>query len=362
MTVDVNKLFEKSNLKWLKDRTIYVTLHGSRAYGTNIATSDIDLKGIALPPKEALLGILDNFEQAQFNTPYDCVIYDIRKLFKLAMDCNPNVIEIIFTNTSDHFISTSVADKVFAIKDEFISKKARFTFAGYAHSQIKRIKTHRRWLLNPITAKPSRSDFNLPDANKLLPEHQIKEINAAVRKKLDNWTLDTTGLDKDRSIEIKNAMEDILIDIRASEEDLTCIAARSLGLPDNVNEAFKRERAYKNALTDYQNYCKWKETRNKARFELEDKFGYDVKHGLHLVRLYRMCEEILTDGSVNVKRPDAEELKQIRAGAWEYDKLVEYADTMDTKLDNLYKTSTLKKEPNRKLINKTLINILEDNL
>ncbi|AEZ66297.1 hypothetical protein phiTE_131 [Pectobacterium phage phiTE] len=36
--------------------------------------------------------------------------------------------------------------------------------------------------------------------------------------------------------------------------------------------------------------------RNAARHELEEKFGYDTKHAMHLVRLLRMSQEILETG------------------------------------------------------------------
>lgn len=40
----------------LKPHTILLTLAGSRAYGTNTFTSDVDLKGVCVPPKEFYLG------------------------------------------------------------------------------------------------------------------------------------------------------------------------------------------------------------------------------------------------------------------------------------------------------------------
>jgi hypothetical protein len=47
-----------------------------------------------------------------------------------------------------------------------------------------------------------------------------------------------------------------------------------------------------------------------------------------------MGQEILTTGQVQVLRPDAEELLQIRDGKWSYDELLEYAEDMDNDIRN----------------------------
>lgn len=68
------------------------------------------------------------------------------------------------------------------------------------------------------------------------------------------------------------------------------------------------------------------------------------KHASHLVRLMRMGKEILLTGKVTVKRPDAEELLFIKNGGWSYERVVEYAETLQRELDEEYK----KMEENRK--------------
>ncbi len=68
MTYDF-KWFERkgSTHPWLPEHTVFLTKHGSHAYGTNTPSSDLDLRGIAIPPKEYLLGFNKSFEQA---TPF----------------------------------------------------------------------------------------------------------------------------------------------------------------------------------------------------------------------------------------------------------------------------------------------------
>ena len=83
---------------------------------------------------------------------------------------------------------------------------------------------------------------------------------------------------------------------------------------------------------------------------------------MHLVRLLRMCREILTEGVVRVKRPDAAELREIRNGAWSYDRLIEWAKGEDAALEAVYKTSTLPREPDRAAIDALCVALTEEGL
>ena len=86
----------------------------------------------------------------------------------------------------------------------------------------------------------------------------------------------------------------------------------------------------------YKSWLSWKKERNPARRELEEKSGYDTKHASHLIRLMRMGYEIITEGKVLVKRPDAEELLAVKNGAWSFEKVMEFKDEMEKKLDAEY--------------------------
>jgi hypothetical protein len=113
---------------------------------------------------------------------------------------------------------------------------------------------------------------------------------------------------------------------------------------------------YKLAKEKHYNYWNWKNNRNEKRSALEEDFGYDTKHAMHLVRLLRMGEEILSGQGVIVKRPDAQELLDIRAGQWSYEELLAYAETKDELIrGELYKNTSLPKTPNIKLASKVLM-------
>jgi len=280
----------RGNLRWLVENTIFCTVHGSHAYGTNIEGSDVDAKGVCIPPRKYFTGFKNKFEQAEQSEP-DMVIYDIRKFFELAGNCNPNIIEVLFTDPEHWVKVTPLGEKLYNCRDLFLSMKAKHTFSGYAHAQLKRIKGHKEWLLNPPTHQPTREEFGLNDQQK---------VSASVRGAFDKLAGDGHKFDKE------------------------------------IMRLLTTEKRYHAALTHWKQYHNWKNSRNEKRAATEAKFGYDTKHAMHLVRLMRMGEEILTTGKVVVKRPDAEELLSIRAGAWSYEKLVDYAENMDAKLTELY--------------------------
>lgn len=352
------------HMKWIENGTVLLVRHGSHAYGTSTPTSDEDFKGVAIPPKEYFFGSVKRFEQAELKAPDpDAVIYDIRKFFNLAADCNPNIIEVLHTDPSDHFIVTPLGREILDHKDDFLSKKIKHTFLGYSVAQLKRIKTHKRWIMNPPAAPPSRASLGLPEQT-LIPQDQLVAAFAEVQKELDKFQFDfMEDLEESTKIGIRSTVSEMLAELKITSEDHWNAAARKIGLSDNFIQIMQKERQYVSAKREWDQYQNWKKTRNPTRSALEEKYGYDTKHAYHLVRLIRMCREVLTTGKVIVKRPDREELLSIRNGAWSYDKLIEFAETEDLALNELYLTSTaLPKLPDREKLDQLCISLVEKSL
>jgi hypothetical protein len=349
------------NVSWIKDNTIYLTKFGSEAYGTNTINSDLDVRGVCIPPKEYYLGS-KKFEQAELNNP-DVVIFELSKFFKLAEDCNPNALEILFVDKGDILYIDSLGKDIINNRELFLSKKVFYTMCGYAKQQLHRIRSHKRWLLSPPTTKPTRSDFKLPESPQI-DNTQMAAVTADIQKELDKFQFDfIDDLEESKKIEIRSTMTQMLAQLKISADDHWMAAARKIGLNDNFIEIMQKERMYTNAKREWDQYQNWKKTRNPARSALEEKFGYDTKHAYHLVRLMRMCREILATGKVIVKRPDREELLAIRNGAWSYDKLLEFASKEEASINELYATSNLlPKFPDKSKIDKLCIELVEKSL
>ena len=269
----------------------------------------------------------------------------------------------MFVDPEDRILITDIGQKIIDIREKFLSKRVRFTFAGYAHSQLNRIKFHRGYILNPPKGYKSRKEMGLPEQT-LIPQDQMQAAEADIKKELDKFNFNfLEDASEPVKIGLQNIMTEMLATLKISTEDQWLSSARKIGLSDNFIEIMQKERAYKNQKSQWDKYQDWKKNRNPERAAMEEKFGYDGKHGLHLIRLMRMCVEILSTGNVIVRRPDSEELLGIRRGDWSYDKLIEEADMLEVRAEELYITSNLlPKTPNFEYLDKVCIGLVEQSL
>ena len=279
----------QSRPAFVEGELIFMTLAGSNMYGTNTKDSDIDLRGVCVPPRNVVMGFARNFEQQTYENE-DTVVYGLMKFMKLCLENNPNIIELLYAPEDCIRTITPTWRRLMERRDEIISAKCYHTFTGYAHSQLNRLRGHREWLRNPPTHQPTRGEFGLTASGQGLKQ-VVKGVDLA----------------------------------EVSPEALMVI---------------EKEKRYRAAMRRWDDYQRWIKERNPARAKLEAAHGYDTKHALHLVRLLRMGHEILTTGKVIVRRPDAEELLGIRNGTMGYDELVGEAEGLQAELERIYEDKT----------------------
>ena len=122
----------------LGNNIVLLTLGGSYAYGTNIESSDVDIRGCALNSPTDLLG-LTSFEQV-VETKTDTTIYSFNKLVGLLLNCNPNVIELLGCKPEHYLVLTDTGQKLLDNRKLFLSKRAVNSFGGYAVQQLRRLE------------------------------------------------------------------------------------------------------------------------------------------------------------------------------------------------------------------------------
>lgn len=143
---------------------ILLHLAGSKLYGNSTPQSDTDYRGIFIAPKETKLGILGAVEQLEGIDVYkslkkagldlvetdDIVIYEISRFTKLAADNNPNCMDTLCVDYNNENYTIYINDKGKELIDNrklFLSSKLKFTFSGYAISQLNKIRNRDKYLI-----------------------------------------------------------------------------------------------------------------------------------------------------------------------------------------------------------------------
>ena len=336
----------------------------------NTATSDTDYKGIFVATKKYYYGIHEieqkdkgwdepgngNFPQLDGNK--DTVAYELRKFIKLASKCNPNILELLYER-EDMYLWRSTSGHILCNnRDLFLSRKVKHTYAGYAYAQLRKIRVHRKWLLEPQEERPRPSEYGLEDGEELTKEQLnafLEFVWILVRDRIEFF---------EEQKELYVLLQD-RIDIKATllhhplPAAVQPVVQQYTRASDEFMRILTKTQQYRQALNEWKNYQSWKKNRNESRAELERKCGYDSKHAGHLIRLLRMGLEILKTGEVKVFRPDCLELLSIRQGDWPYNILEQYAEELFLELDEAYETSILPSKVNMNRINDLQMELVE---
>jgi predicted nucleotidyltransferase len=294
---------------------IFECITGSNLYGMATPESDTDYRGVCIPPMNVLLNPFENFDQkdAGFQEE-DRAIYSLKKFVQICADANPNIIELLFIPEQNVIMTTPLWQKIVDNRHLFVSKKVRYTFSGYAYSQLKLIERHRKWFINPPKQKPHRKDFDLPHE----PVISLAWLKTA-----------------------KDTLSNHII-------------------KDEYLYMMQQERSYIKAKEEWDHYMMWEKNRNPKRKPLEEQWGYDTKHASHLVRLLTECEEILRTGEIQFPLWNAEELLAIKNGKYTYDEIVIMAENFDQKFNQMYEESTLPFGADRKALTQLYMAIIEE--
>ena len=125
------------------DLIIFSAKMGSHAYGTFLPTSDVDLRGVFIQPLKDILkyGYVDQVA----DDTNDIVFYELKRFLELVEKNNPNILELL--NAPEDCViyrNAPLYSLIEASRSVFITKKCRYTFAGYAIAQIKKARGYNK--------------------------------------------------------------------------------------------------------------------------------------------------------------------------------------------------------------------------
>lgn len=302
-------LKENQNL----DKNICILgLGGSRAYGTNLPESDIDIRGVAIRRKEDIL-LGNDFENfVDVNT--DTTIYSFDKIIDLLTKCNPNTIELLGLDTDDYIYKNEIGELLLKNKDIFLSNRCINTFSEYALQQLYRMQ-------QKTNAALTEEELN---------RHISGVLNNMSKKMNDKYNLDENNVS---FYLVDGKIKCNIIATQCSIEDLS-------GMLSEFN----------NTLRDYRKTSK----RNEHALN----HGKIAKHSMHLLRLYMMGIDLVSEGKIQTKRiKEHDLLMDIRNGVYLDEngipnkQFFEIVDEYKNKFENACKNSVLPDEPDIDKIN-----------
>ena len=323
--MDIKQLIELPEYRFifdnshLKEKIIFLTLGGSHAYGTNIETSDIDVRGCALNSGSDILG-MTNFEQV-VNNATDTTIYGFNKFINLLINCNPNIIEMLGCKPEHYTMMTDIGKELIDNRKMFLSQKAVASFGGYATSQLRRLQN-------------ALARDKLPQAQR---EEHIKD---ALERSIKNFENHFTSFENG-NIELftgESKRDDL-------DSEVFC----------NINISAYPAREFQTLINTLSSVVNNYEKLNHRNNKKDD--NHLNKHAMHLIRLYLMCLDILEKEEIVTYRENEREfLLDIRNGYFQnedgtyksefFDLVSEY----DKRLKYAKENTSLPKSPNMKQI------------
>ena len=254
-----------------------LALGGSHAYGLSTPDSDVDLRGFATPTaRDVLLG--DDFGQVQTMNEVDMCVSSLAKACKLMAQCNPNMVELLGLDEDSILVRSREHAEMCAHPEWFLSKRAAYTFGGYATAQLRRIQN--AMARDMDTYRLAEGEIRSLEAALVTLPERYPLLNG-------NVTMSFDSLDTDD--------ENVRIMVTMSTKRVP--ATELAGFARQLDSARKRA-----------------ETIGKNKRKASKKLA---KHASHLIRLLHMGTEILRGDGVHTRRDeDAKLLLDIKHGMW----------------------------------------------
>lgn len=335
-----------------KDIIVFECLSGSHAYGLATPSSDVDIKGVFILPKEDYYGL--NYVEQVSNATNDIVYYELKRFFELLVRSNPNILEMIYSPDDCVRLMHPVFENLRGMN--LLSKQCKDSFGGYAMTQVRKARGLNKKILNPV---PKDRKGVLDFCYVVSGQGSVPLLNFLLEAKIDHESCGVASIPHMPDVYGIYYGHESLRGIVSGDEanDLTMSS-----IPKDIEPvavmSFNRS-GYSKHCREYKEYWEWVEKRNDARYEntLQHGKNYDAKNMMHTIRLLTLCEEIGREGKLNVRRPEREYFLKIKAGDFKYEELLNLAEKKIAEVENAYQLSDLPDHPDVNLLNELLISM-----
>lgn len=393
-------LKEKYTQEYIRNNNLVLgeVVIGSYAFNLHTPKSDRDLYGIFHLDKEDFYSLhyradntYNDVVEKSEKKDQDITYMEIGKFIELLSHGNPNVLEMLasFKDMSNVvYWNELIAD---IDMNKILSKKCYQSFAQYAATQIKKARGLNKKIVNPVEVeRKTPLDFCY-----IMIDGQTRSLRYFLESNLyDQKFCGVVALSnaKDTYAVYYDKVSDMLFSDRHNAEFVEEIKKRRKNddLPmgygfkgiemENSNEirlsSIPKKGTYRIAeidfvgyihynkdgyvqhCKDYREYWEWTSNRNEERYNNNLKQNYDTKNISHCVRLLSVAKEIAEGKGIILKRThDRQFLLDIKLGLIEYDVAMAYAENISNSLEDLFKNSNLRDEPDFLYLNDKLIEI-----
>lgn len=337
---------------------LLLVIRGSHAYGTNISTSDTDYAGVFVQNMDDILGF--SYKEQINDDTNDTVIYEVRRFLQLIGSNNPTVLELLNTPEDCVLYKHPLFDEILEHRSDFITKMCSNSFGGYAKQQISKARGQNKkqnWEKDKVTRKTPLDFCYVIGGN--------REKNGS--KRLTKW-LEENDLDQSECglVNVDNArgvyalyagLEGVrgIVSEGSNELKLSSIVK---GVLPMAFISYNQD-GYTKHCKDYKSYQMWLKERNEARWVDVKSHGQkiDGKNMMHCRRLMDMAMEIANGEGINVRRPNASDLIDIRKGKIDLNTLIDDVERDMKIMDEKFKNSDLPDSVDNELLENLLLKV-----
>jgi predicted nucleotidyltransferase len=306
---------------------LFECVAGSQAYGTAMAGSDEDVRGIFALPAHTYLNLAP--PPAQLADPRgNTVFYSLRRAIELLGHANPSLLELLFMPEDCLRRSSPEMEALCSHRQLFITRECARTHAGYAMSQIGKARGQNKWINNPRPATaPAREDHCY-----ILPSGRLGK---PVPLKETGWSLD-----EHHAARLEHAQGIYrLYHYGPGARGVFrggMLVCESIPQGDEMSRfaglLLYNEQSWKQALSEHHSYWEWRANRNDARWRQQERgeLDFDAKNMMHTVRLLLSGRSILLRGEpmVRFQGDDLALLRSIREGHRSFEEIMSLAQQL----------------------------------
>jgi len=321
-------------------KIVYITMYGSKLFGTDNANSDTDYKGIFIPAKDDVL-LKRDIEHYNYNTntdsknekeDVDLQLYSIYKWFNLLKKGETGALDLLFSLFREDTQIYSDKDFTYVMKENYqkFYNKNLHSFIGYCVGQSKmyNIKGERFNELHDFVELFKQIEVENSEVKLEIYFPKIEQIFAIKQYKY-----------------VKFIKASIARGNQAYKEGryVELLGKRFAG---SVTVGY-----FSNLITQMEEQF-GNRTRDASK-------GVDYKALSHAVRVIDEVEELLDDGFITFPLKNKEYVIEIKEGKVELEEVMAY---IDVKLDTVQKKldeSTLAQKSDEKFIDKLILELVK---